>query len=104
MLSLTCQSLSERQRLLPTLEVTLPAGAANAVATSAPALRPTPTWRPTPTSPPPDSGWQPVRDGMERRVMNLISAEGEWQESITLLRLDPSRFRFDVAYRPGDPL
>ncbi len=36
--------------------------------------------------------------------MNLISAEGEWQESITLLRLDPSRFRFDVAYRPGDPL
>jgi uncharacterized protein YigE (DUF2233 family) len=41
---------------------------------------------------------------MERRVINLISAEGEWQESITILRLEPSGFRFDVAYRPGDPL
>jgi uncharacterized protein YigE (DUF2233 family) len=40
---------------------------------------------------------------METRVLNIVSPDGEWLESIRLLRLDPDQFRFDVAYQPGEP-
>lgn len=96
-LSLACQSLAEGQ-LLPTRLEILPTAGAEQLATSMS------TPRPSPTPPLPDTGWQAIGDGLEQRVINLIAPEGEWQESITILRLDPARFRFDVAYRPGDPL
>lgn len=63
-----------------------------------------PTARPSPTPPVPDSGWQELRPGLEQRTINLISDEGEWLENVTLLRLEPARFRFDVRYQPDDPL
>jgi uncharacterized protein YigE (DUF2233 family) len=51
----------------------------------------------------PDSGWLPLREGLEQRVLNIKDANGEWVENITILRLDPAHFRFDVAYHPGEP-
>lgn len=51
----------------------------------------------------PDSGWTALRDGMEQRIMNVTGADGEWLESVTILRLDPASFRFDVLYNPGEP-
>lgn len=65
---------------------------------------PAPTERPSPTPPVPDTGWQAIRPGLERRVINLVSAEGEWLESVTVVRLEPASFRFDVRYQPDDPL
>ncbi|MFW5943015.1 MAG: phosphodiester glycosidase family protein [Chloroflexota bacterium] len=63
-----------------------------------------PTARPSPTPPIPDSGWQVIGPGLEQRTLNLISDEDEWLENVTLLRLEPARFRFDVHYQPDDPL
>jgi uncharacterized protein YigE (DUF2233 family) len=59
---------------------------------------------PTPTLPPLDSGWQTLRPGLEQRVLNVVDEQRIWQESVTVLRLDPAFFRFDVAYRPREPL
>jgi uncharacterized protein YigE (DUF2233 family) len=58
----------------------------------------------TPTLPPLDSGWQPLLPGIEQRVLNVVDEQRIWQETVTILRLDPAQFRFDVAYRPGQPL
>lgn len=67
-----------------------------------PVLTPTPA--PSPTSIPADSGWETLRPGLERRVLNLVDEEaGRWLENVTVLRLDPGAFRFGVAYRPGAP-
>lgn len=66
------------------------------------ALSPTPL--PTATLPPLDSGWQPLQPGIEQRVLNVVDEQRVWQETLTVLRLDPAQFRFDVAYRPGQPL
>jgi uncharacterized protein YigE (DUF2233 family) len=44
-----------------------------------------------------------LREGLERRVFNLIDDEGVWRENVTVLRLRPDLFRFDVAYHPGNP-
>ena len=61
-----------------------------------------PTLAPTPI--PTDSGWETVRPGMEKRVLNLVAQEsGRWLENVTVLRLEPAAFRFGVAYRPGAP-
>jgi len=55
---------------------------------------------PLPTSTPivPDTGWQTLEPGLERRVINLLDEAGRWVESLYLLRLEPGFFRFDVAY------
>jgi uncharacterized protein YigE (DUF2233 family) len=58
----------------------------------------------TPTPLVPDSGWQELRPGLARRVLNLADEERGWQENVTILRIDPAGYRFDVAYRPGRPL
>lgn len=50
----------------------------------------------------PDSGWQDLRPGLEKRTINLVDDDGTWQENVTILRLEPDRFRFEVAYQPGD--
>lgn len=65
---------------------------------------PPPTPAPTPTLPPLDSGWQTILPGMEQRVLNVVDEQRIWQESVTVLRLDPASFRFDVHYRPRKPL
>lgn len=63
---------------------------------------PTPTGQPT-SSLVPDSGWEVLHAGLERRVINLVGQENLLAESLYLLRLDPAFYRFDVAYSPGDP-
>lgn len=79
-----------------------------------PTLAPTPTlfFEPTATSQPtaaaqpttnPDTGWELLRPGLERRAINLRSAENDSRESIYILRIDPAFFRFDVGYHPGQP-
>ncbi|MCL4867592.1 MAG: phosphodiester glycosidase family protein [Anaerolineae bacterium] len=72
------------------------------------ALPPTPapvnTAAPTPTPILPDTGWRPLRPGLEQRTINLTQATtSQRQETITLMRLDPAFFSFDIAYRPGRP-
>ena len=61
------------------------------------------TVAPTPTIMP-DSGWEQLRIGLERRVINLFWDDGALFESLYLLRIDPEYYRFDVGYSPGEPL
>ena len=63
----------------------------------------------TPTSPPvsptvtivPDTGWEILQSGLERRIVNIMTTEGNLRENLYLLRIDPGLFRFDIAYHPG---
>jgi hypothetical protein len=47
-----------------------------------------------------DSGWESLRDGLERRRIILRDAAANPVEEITVLRVDPDFFLFDVAYDP----
>lgn len=60
---------------------------------------------PSPTSTPliPDTGWQTLQAGLERRVIHLLRSDGRPYERLYILRLEPAHFRFDVAYSPGAP-
>lgn len=58
---------------------------------------------PTPTPLLPDSGWELLQPGLERRHIFLLTEEGQPYEQIYLLRFAPTLFQFDVAYRPGQP-
>ena len=89
--------------------VTLPAPATlPPAATWTPApLLPTPTFAPPPTAspqPPVDSGWETLQPGLERRRLRILGESGQLREQVTMVRVDPAYFRFDVAYRPGAPL
>lgn len=64
------------------------------VAPSSPAATPTP---------PLDTGWQPLRPGMERRTITLLNPTGQSTEQLYLLRLEPAQFQFSIGYRPGQP-
>ena len=78
------------------------------------AARPTtqvavPTWTALPTATTavpsltaivPDTGWELLRPGLERRIVNLLSEDDEHAEQLYMLRLEPGRFRFGVAYDP----
>ncbi|MFZ0543909.1 MAG: phosphodiester glycosidase family protein [Candidatus Promineifilaceae bacterium] len=75
-------------------------------ATTTPPLEPTPTLilpAPTQTAVNPDSGWQLLRPGLERRVLNVVTADSPSRESLYILRVDPANFRFDIGYHPGQP-
>ena len=61
-----------------------------------------PTQAPQPTANP-DTGWELLRPGLERRAINLGLAENGSRESLYILRIDPALFRFDVGYHPGQP-
>ena len=65
---------------------------------------PLPTLAPTASPSPavPDTGWERLRPGLERRVINVPGDAGEPFERLFLLRLEPKDYRFDVAYHP-DP-
>lgn len=52
----------------------------------------------------PDTGWESLQPGLERRVINLLSTEGNLLETLYILRVDPAVFRLDVVYQPGQPL
>ena len=69
--------------------------------TSTPTSPPTATPFPSPTPLDPDTGWQPVDDGLEQRSLNVEL--GELTERVTILRVDPAQARFRVIYAPGDP-
>jgi hypothetical protein len=47
-----------------------------------------------------DFGWETIQRGLERRGIALRDSADEPVEDITILRIDPDRFRFDVAYDP----
>jgi hypothetical protein len=52
----------------------------------------------------PDTGWQTLQPGLERRHIRLFDPQGRLTESVYLLRLEPGDFRFSVHYSPGQPL
>ncbi len=47
-----------------------------------------------------DSGWKILKGGLERRHIALREGAEEPVEDITILRIDPRNFTFDVAYDP----
>lgn len=61
----------------------------------------TPLPSPTPT-PGTDTGWLPVRTGLETRILT-ISAANAPTERVTMVRLDPTLWQIKIAYRPGEP-
>lgn len=61
---------------------------------------PAPVFTPTPL---PDTGWEVLRPGLERRIIRLSNDQGEQVEYLYLLRLEPAAYRFNVAYRPQAP-
>lgn len=86
----------------PVPSVVAPAAIVATVATEQPsptAITPVPSATP----PIPDSGWQLLRPGLERRLINLGAEDGRLVESLYLLRLEPARYQFDIAYSPGEP-
>ncbi len=72
----------------------------SATFTPAPLLPSLPATTPTP---PPDTGWQPIQSGLERRIITLNDDNERPYESLYLLRLEPEQFRFEIAYQPGAP-
>jgi uncharacterized protein YigE (DUF2233 family) len=40
---------------------------------------------------------------MAQRILNIAADDGQWLETIVILRLDPAFYTFDVAYAPGAP-
>ena len=69
--------------------------------TPTPTPLPSPTPWPTPTLDPPDTGWQPLRSGVELRQVRVET--GATAERLTIVRLDPTAVRFRVHYDPADP-
>jgi uncharacterized protein YigE (DUF2233 family) len=59
----------------------------------------TPTYIPLPTVIP-DTGWQALQPGLERRIILLQDDGGARLERIYLVRLEPEQFVFNVAYHP----
>ncbi len=60
---------------------------------------PTPTPWPSPTPEPPDTGWLSVRPGLETRNLPVTTTQGI--ERITLVRVQPTQFKFRLQYPPG---
>ena len=88
----------------------LPSPTPIALATQTPTGTPTvsiPTVTPVPVNPPfptatptasiiPDTGWELLQLGLERRIVNLFNDTGS---HVYILRLDPASYQFDIAYR-----
>jgi hypothetical protein len=60
-----------------------------------------PTNTPNPTATPiiPDTGWEIIRPGLERRRINLFDESGQHLEALYILRIDPDIYHFKVAYQ-----
>ncbi|MGB1250663.1 MAG: phosphodiester glycosidase family protein [Candidatus Promineifilaceae bacterium] len=63
-----------------------------------PPILPTETVRPKPL----DTGWESLEEGMARRVIRIVDEVDAEVDRIVILRLDPTLYHFDVAYRPGE--
>jgi hypothetical protein len=64
---------------------------------ASPSLAPLPVV--SPTAEPPDTGWQVLQPGLERRMVRLFNDQDQYIESLYIWRLDQSLFRLDVAYQ-----
>jgi len=92
----------------PAVAMTTPSVTSASVDALTPPLRPSLTQTPHPTltstaSPTPgvpDTGWERLRPGLERRTINLLGDTGEPFEHLFMLRLEPDDYQFDVAYHP----
>lgn len=71
--------------------------------TAVPIARPTVSPPATGPAITPDTGWELIGRGLERRVVNLPGTLDGPGESLYLLRIDPALYRFDVSYSPGQP-
>jgi hypothetical protein len=63
----------------------------------------TPTLTSTPIPSPtliPDTGWEPLRSGLERRVLNIYDKTGRRVEYLYMIRLDPRDFQLGISYHP----
>ena len=68
-----------------------------------PTSTPTPTFTPSLafTSLPeivPDTGWQLLQSGLERRMFRIFNDQAQHIESLYIFRVDQNRFRLDIAY------
>jgi len=62
--------------------------------------RPFPDLEATPTLlTPPDTGWELIQSGLERRIIPISGNQDQWVESLYILRLDLDQFRLDIAYQ-----
>lgn len=59
----------------------------------------TTTITPSPTSTPAPSDWEALQPGLEQRTLEIIE-DGQYLESLYILRLEPEYFEFSVAYDP----
>ncbi len=78
----------------------LPVATNTSITFRTPAITETPPPAATQTPHAVDSGWVTIRSGLERRGIVLRDAAEDPLEDITLLRIEPDRFRFEVAYDP----
>ena len=64
------------------------------------AVSPLVTAAPTVT---PDTGWEELHSGLERRILHLFNENGMAIEQVYILRIEPSLYEFQVNYHPGEP-
>ncbi len=57
----------------------------------------------SPATPIPDTGWEEMYAGFERRIRYLYNENGRAVEQLYILRIDPTQYEFQVNYRPGEP-
>ena len=55
------------------------------------------------TTPNPDSGWQLLHEGFERRTIRLFDENKAQFEQLFMVRIDPALYEFQIAYSPGEP-
>lgn len=67
-------------------------------ATLTPAFSPSPLPTLTATLEPPDTGWQVLQPGLERRMIRLFNEQNQRIESLYIFRLDQNLYQLDVAY------
>ncbi|MEM7292432.1 MAG: phosphodiester glycosidase family protein [Pseudomonadota bacterium] len=72
---------------------------------ASPTIQPTVPSVPSPTqTPAADSGWRLLQPGLESRSISIFDQEtGRQLEKLTIVRLEPTQFNFDVGYSPGRP-
>lgn len=68
-------------------------------ATLSPTVFPSPLPTLSPTLEPPDTSWQVLQPGFERRMIRLFNDQNQHIESVYIFRLAQDLFRLDVAYR-----
>lgn len=82
-----------------TPNVVTPTASADSAPTAADPAPTTLAQAPTPTN-----AWQTIAEGMAHRVLPVSDGSGALVEQLYVLRFDPAYFRFDVAYRPSEPI